>query len=227
MPALEEKYHVVTYDHRGHGESTLPAGDVTYKELSDDLVRLINALGLSKPVLIGHSMGASTVTYLAAHHPELIGGVIVVDPPWGKATFDDSPKTAKKQVTGWTRWVSKVKETEYARAVEQCRRKNPRWSAGDCEGWVYSEKKVSLDYLRQFTSGGIRWNEFVGKISCPALLVSAERGIVSENTARIAAGAIRNLKTVRIKGAGHSIHRDRFEEFLEAVVRFLGEMGGE
>jgi hypothetical protein len=123
--------------------------------------------------------------------------------------------------------VSKVKEAEFGAAVEQCRRKHPRWSAGDCEGWVYSEKKVSLDYLKRFTSGGIRWNEFVGDISCPALLISAQRGIVSEDTARVAARAIRSLKTVRIKGAGHSIHRDRFEEFLEVVARFLGEVCGE
>ncbi|MHC4251946.1 MAG: alpha/beta fold hydrolase, partial [Planctomycetota bacterium] len=99
VPALEERYHVVTYDHRGHGESTLPPGDVTYKELSHDLVSLIRTLELRRPVLIGHSMGASTVTYVAAHHPELVGGIIVVDPPWGKATFDGSPKKAGKRVT--------------------------------------------------------------------------------------------------------------------------------
>jgi pimeloyl-ACP methyl ester carboxylesterase len=226
-PALAGDYHVVTYDHRGHGESTLPPGDVTYEDLSDDLADLITRLGLRKPVLIGHSMGAVTVAHLAAHRPELVRAIVVEDPPWWKATFDDSPKAAKKHVSGWIGWVSKVKAADYDKAVADCRKKHPNWSAGDCEGWVYSEKRVSLDFLRRFTSGGLPWNEFLGDIACPALLVYAERGIVKDETARIAKRTIRGLKAVRIEKSGHSIHRDRFEEFLEAVTRFLDEVHAE
>ncbi len=212
------------------GEAVLQyyrTGDVTYEDLSNDLARLITQLELRRPILIGHSMGAATVAHLAAHRPELVSGIIVEDPPWWKATFDDSPKVAKKHVAGWIGWVSKVKASERDAAVAECRKKHARWSAGDCEGWVYSEKKVSLDFLRRFTSGGLAWNKFLGDIAAPALLVYAERGIVKDETARIAERTIRGLKAVRIEKSGHSIHRDRFEEFLAAVVGFLEEVHAE
>lgn len=47
--------------------------------MSEDVVQLMNDLGFEKSVLIGHSMGGSTMMYTALHHPKLVEKLIVVD----------------------------------------------------------------------------------------------------------------------------------------------------
>lgn len=69
--------------------------------------------------------------------------------------------------------------------------------------------------------------EQVPRIQCPTLLITAENGIVSEATAKNATKLWTSkslFRSVRIKGAGHNIRRERFDEFIAALTRFLEEI---
>ena len=61
------------------GPSDKPQQDYTIPGFADDLAWMIRALSLDRPVLIGHSMGGAACLELAAEHPELVGGVVVLD----------------------------------------------------------------------------------------------------------------------------------------------------
>ncbi|RWM06532.1 alpha/beta hydrolase [Mesorhizobium sp.] len=64
-------------DLRGHGASQ--AGeDCAVADFAEDIAGLIRRLRLDRPVLVGHSLGAMVSIALAARHPELIGGLVVV-----------------------------------------------------------------------------------------------------------------------------------------------------
>ncbi|MDX8482603.1 alpha/beta hydrolase [Mesorhizobium sp. VK24D] len=64
-------------DLRGHGGSQAGEGfDIT--DFSDDVAGLIRSLRLARPVVVGHSLGAMVSIALAARHPELIGGLVVM-----------------------------------------------------------------------------------------------------------------------------------------------------
>ncbi len=76
---LEADYDVVMYDARGHGLSEAPDEGYTSMERADDLAGLIRALGLEKPAIMGHSMGASTTLYCAARYPGLMRAVVLED----------------------------------------------------------------------------------------------------------------------------------------------------
>ena len=65
VPALREDYDLIMYDARGHGLSDAPETGYSKDDRVADLVGLIHALGLEKPILMGHSMGANTVRILA------------------------------------------------------------------------------------------------------------------------------------------------------------------
>ena len=66
---------VVTYDHRGHGDSGLtPATGATMAQLGRDLLVVLDEVAPTGPVvLVGHSMGGMTLMALAEQHPELFG----------------------------------------------------------------------------------------------------------------------------------------------------------
>ena len=74
-------HRVVAVDLRGHGQSDKPEQDYTMAGFADDLAWLCGALGLSKPVVIGHSMGGVIAVELAARHAHLPAAVVLVDAP--------------------------------------------------------------------------------------------------------------------------------------------------
>lgn len=72
--ACDGPVRVLTYDHRGYGESdAADLGQATLAQLGDDLAELVAARVPTGPVvLVGHSMGGMTVMALAERHPELV-----------------------------------------------------------------------------------------------------------------------------------------------------------
>ena len=72
-----DSYHVVSYDVRGHGK-TESGGECTLDDLSDDLVGLINAYQLEKPVVIGFSMGSYIALRTAERYPDLFTGIVLI-----------------------------------------------------------------------------------------------------------------------------------------------------
>ncbi|WP_292412501.1 alpha/beta hydrolase, partial [Mesorhizobium sp.] len=64
-------------DLRGHGASQ--AGDgYRIADFAEDIAGLIRSLRLDRPVVVGHSLGGMVSMMLAARHPELIGGLVIV-----------------------------------------------------------------------------------------------------------------------------------------------------
>ena len=73
----KDQYHVVSYDVRGHGK-TESGGECTLDDLSDDLVGLIAAYQLEKPVVIGFSMGSYIALRTAERYPDLFTGIVLI-----------------------------------------------------------------------------------------------------------------------------------------------------
>jgi pimeloyl-ACP methyl ester carboxylesterase len=78
-PPLIEKFHVVAYDQRGHGESSKPSSGYGFESMTEDAAAVILQLGLEGPVALGHSWGANVVLELGVRHPELVSTLILVD----------------------------------------------------------------------------------------------------------------------------------------------------
>jgi pimeloyl-ACP methyl ester carboxylesterase len=74
-------HRVVAVDLRGHGQSDKPEQDYTMAAFADDVAWLCGELGLTKPVIIGHSMGGVIALEIAARFPELASAVVLVDAP--------------------------------------------------------------------------------------------------------------------------------------------------
>jgi 3-oxoadipate enol-lactonase len=78
VPALAERYRVVTYDTRGHGASPVPPGRYTIDDLVDDAAALLDEVGAERAHLVGLSLGGMTSLRLAARHPERVDRMVVL-----------------------------------------------------------------------------------------------------------------------------------------------------
>jgi 3-oxoadipate enol-lactonase len=78
VPALAERFRVVTYDTRGHGESPTPAGPYRLDDLVDDLGALLDEVGAERAHVVGLSLGGMTALRLAAREPDRVHRLAVM-----------------------------------------------------------------------------------------------------------------------------------------------------
>src|SRR3954451_1840403 len=78
-PLLAEKFSVTAYDQRGHAFSDRPDEGYDLATEAADLYGLTQALGLDKPVVVGHSWGATLALGFAGLYPEHCAGVALID----------------------------------------------------------------------------------------------------------------------------------------------------
>jgi pimeloyl-ACP methyl ester carboxylesterase len=76
---FRNSHRVVSVDLRGHGESDAPHQDYTVPGFADDLVWICARLALTRPVMVGHSMGGNVVLELAARYPDIPSSLVMID----------------------------------------------------------------------------------------------------------------------------------------------------
>lgn len=80
VPALQQAHRVVAVDRSGHGQSDTPAADLTVDLYAGELAALCLDLGLDRVVVVQHSFDKVAIE-LAARHPELVAGLVIIDGP--------------------------------------------------------------------------------------------------------------------------------------------------
>lgn len=111
-PAFAERgLDVLMYDLRGHGRTTRPGTGYRLEQFIGDLVAVLDASGITRPVyVVGNSFGASVAFGLAAARPDRVAGVIVLEgePPTAEWTrhmadglADAKTRLAIEEVIGW------------------------------------------------------------------------------------------------------------------------------
>jgi pimeloyl-ACP methyl ester carboxylesterase len=100
IPVLAESgYHAVAPDLRGYGESAAPQGIAAYsmQELVQDVVALIQALGHSDAVIVGHDFGCALAWQVARLHPEKVRGVVALSVPYGGPAPEPPTQAMKRR----------------------------------------------------------------------------------------------------------------------------------
>jgi 3-oxoadipate enol-lactonase len=78
LPKLAERFHVLRYDHLGHGDSDVPPGPYTLEDLTGALAAAMEAHGINRAHLAGLSLGGMVALQLAATYPHLVDRLAVV-----------------------------------------------------------------------------------------------------------------------------------------------------
>ncbi len=98
---LAERYRVVTLDLAGHGESGGPRAQWTMAAFGQDVNAVVDAVGATQVVLVGHSMGGAVVLEAARRVPERARGVVLVD-----TLLDVEERTPPEQIEGMARQLT-------------------------------------------------------------------------------------------------------------------------
>ena len=221
-PALADRgWRVAAVDLRGHGASPPIEGTVTREELASDLAETIDALDAGPiDVAIGHSLGAAAVQELAHGWPELLSRVVLEDPPGQDRSGDG---TYQRHLAGEVGAAIETPAAEIERALSE----NPTWLPEDADQNVEGQRICDIDgVLASLRAGmGSRVPELAPILSVPALyLLATEDRSAMRGDARAAliAGIPAGSTLVKVD-SGHTIHRDRFDEYERIVTGWLAE----
>ena len=228
---LADDWDVIAYDARGHGRSGRAGDRFDDATRVSDLCSVVSALGLDRPAMMGHSMGASTIALAVAANPGLARAVVLEDPAWWETPIPTTDEEAEQQEetrragnTAWRDWVAWMQQAPREEALTARRSDSPLWTEDDIALSLEARLEVQLELFEHFPSIRAAWRTVVPLIDCPTLLVlgdSAAGGIITPELAAEASTLNPLITSAHITGAGHAIRYDRFEPFMEAVVAFL------
>jgi len=85
-----DAYRVIALTRRGYGESSKPAGGYDTRRLSDDVIAVLDSLGVERAILVGHSVAGDELTDVASRAPHRVAGLVYLD-----AAYDRSSTTKR------------------------------------------------------------------------------------------------------------------------------------
>jgi pimeloyl-ACP methyl ester carboxylesterase len=214
LPALSEGRSVVTWDMRGHGESDAPDDQLLYspEHTVSDMGALLDAIGASRAVLIGMSLGGFMSLAFHLRHPERVAALVLVDT--GPGFRSDEARE------GWNSWARNRADQLEQRGLEalpagrEQRRAHhvhgPRGLARAARGMLVQHDAAVINSL--------------GAISVPTLVVVGAEDQQFLAAADVMEQRIPDARKVVLAGAGHAANLDAPEQFNDQVGAFLREL---
>lgn len=220
--ALAEQFHLYQVDLRGHGASAKPESGYQMATLVADLDAVLDALGLDRPLVMGHSLGALITLLWASEHPGKAAAIVLEDPP-----LRILPEILEA-FDGWQQLAALTPE----QAAAWYQQEYPDWSLEDClrraetitstaPGVFADLRAESADALANGTTDRL---PSLATISSPALLLRGNLemgGLTLPDDADRFLEIVPSSTAVYIAEAGHGLHRDAIDPFLAAVLPFL------
>ncbi|MBI4202244.1 MAG: alpha/beta hydrolase [Chloroflexi bacterium] len=233
-----DRYRCIALDQRGRGESDWsPNAEYFTNAYVSDLEQVVEQLGLSQFVLMGHSMGGGNTLVYTARHPERVIAAILVDAgarPPGMAAGTGGARIAREMENAPAAFAT----WEQARAHIFMERPLMSQEATDIRtrsiirelpngklGWRYDMEGIGR--ARQNTSTGPAidsWALAQG-LARPTLVL---RGDVSDSlsaeAAQAMAGANPNIRWVEVPRADHYVHEDNAPFVNAQIEKFLASL---
>jgi N-formylmaleamate deformylase len=214
--SLESEYDVVMPDARGHGDSSTPLRGYRYEDHAGDVIELIRGLGLSAPILLGHSMGGMTAAVVATRAAGVVHGVILADP-----TFLSPQRQREVFDSDVAEQHRRLLLKDKGEVLAEVRSRHTRRSPELVELIVSARLQTRLSTFEVLTPPNPGHQQLVSAIDVPILLVIGDGGVVSLETARELQKLNSGLRVEVIPDAGHGLQYDQPERFEAAVWGFL------
>lgn len=219
---LARRFDVILPDARGHGGSSAEASAYVYDELARDVEGLVEALGLVRPVVMGHSMGGLTAALVAARRRGSggvgeLGALVLVDP-----TFLSPERQREVYESDVAARHARSLASSRNEQVEEARSRHPERSLELHELQVDAWRKTHPGAFDVLIPPSPDYRALVAAIDTPTLLVVGTRTVVTHETADGLAAANPRLRVEVVEGAGHGLPFDFPDRLADLVGSFLG-----
>ena len=239
---LRRDWHVIAPDLRGHGDSQWsPDASYTMAGYIYDLAQLIHQQRLAPVTIIAHSLGGNVALRTAGTYPEQVARLVVIEGlgPSPKILAERAHLTVAERMRAWI---------DERRALAG--RLPRRYATFEDALWRMSQENKSLspEQARHLTQHGVTQNEdgtygwkfdnyvrtwppydmtqdeihsLWAAITCPTLLVYGAASWASNPAEDGRAKHFRKVRVALMEGAGHWVHHDRLDAFMQVVGDFL------
>lgn len=217
---LSEYYQIILVDQRNHGHSEW-SDDFNYDLLSDDLEKLLKYLKLDKIILLGHSMGGKTAISFTQKYPEKISKLIVVDigvkeyPMHhdeilkGLNSIDLELVNSRSDAT---KILSKFIDSE---GVKQFLLKNLYWIEKGKLAW-----RINIPILEKNMSNILTELDNTEVFDQTLFIRGALSNYIIDDDIEKLESIFNDFQLVTIENAGHWVHAEQPETFIETVLSF-------
>ena len=239
---LRNDWHIIAPDLRGHGDSQWSAtGSYTMAGYIYDLAQLIDQQRLAPVTLIAHSLGGNIALRYAGVYPEKVKALVSIEGlgPSPKALAERARLTIDERMRKWIDLEHNLAgrlPRRYATIEDAFRRMQA------------ANKHLSPEQARHLTQHGVNQNEdgtfswkfdnyvrvwppydmqveevqqLWARITCPTLLVYGRESWASNPQEDGRARHFKNARVVSFEGAGHWVHHDRLDAFIDEMRAFL------
>ena len=239
-PLLRDRYRIVAPDQRGHGQTTQATDGYGWHSVASDAVGLLDLLGIEKAVVFGHSWGGNVAVATAAHYPERVAALVMIDGGFFSpqmipgATWEAfSQRLSPRDVSGTrAEFLARMQgqlamcwNDEIERIVQTM---------------VYEEDGQIYDILRPQNQAQViraMWDDPASdawqRIECPSIIVpagpTAERAnsdfaVTRRRMVNLAAENIPNCRVHWIPETVHDIGYHKRQELADAILAFLDDI---
>jgi 3-oxoadipate enol-lactonase len=216
---------VITPDLRGFGESGLPSGMVNMDVYADDIVALMDHLGIDKAAIGGMSMGGYVLLNLLERYPERVAAPIFIVTKAGGD--DDAGKARRTDLAEACRTQGMLPVLEAFRSIlfsPETQTENPAL-VDKVFGWINATAPqgaaaglIAMRDRKDYVS-------LLGNINKPALVIGADQDLAAPvQYSHIIAQGLPDADLCILHGGGHMVNLEQPEGFNDAILEYLADL---
>jgi 3-oxoadipate enol-lactonase len=221
--ALSERYRVLRYDTRGHGQSSAPVGPYSFRQMVQDLHGLLIGLGIEETHFVGLSMGGMIGQHFALEYPGLISALVLCD------------TTSRWPDGSWPAWEERIRAVRAQGMEPMVEPTIERWFTAPFRQQRRDVTDSIRAMLRATPPEGyigcchaipkINVTERLAALRCPALVIVGEQDPATPvEMARTLQAALPGAALVMLSSASHLSTLEQPEAFNQALLGFLDKL---
>ena len=221
---LARSFQVIVFDNRGVGDSDVPRGPYSVRQLAADAVAVLDAVGADRAHVVGASLGGMVAQELAISHPERVDGLVLASTTPGGLASHSVPQAALDLVYAAPEMhpdeaVRRFVELGLGPGVAEAR---PELVERIVELRMACRFDLSGWWAQALAGASFDSHGRLGRIAAPTLVLTGTGdSIVDCRNSDLLAELVQGALLERFAGSGHLLFWEEPERFAQVVTAFL------
>lgn len=223
LPLLPPNLHAFAISARGHGDSSRPDRGYRFSDMSTDLRAFMDAVGLERALVVGHSMGAMVAQRFALDHPSRVSGLVLMG---AFASLFQDPGITDFYRSAIAPLTDPI-DAGFAREWQQSTLARPM-AADHLDTVVGETLKVPARVWREAFEGFLATPDFSAdlvRVAVPTLVMWGDKdSYAPRGHQERLVSSLPNARLLVYQGAGHAFHWEDPAACVKDVMAFVGSI---